>query len=282
MMIDPRGTRFCSGKIGAEVVYSRIIAFIENRFLLTNKRPGKMRTRIAERIEQVQENIRDTCRKSGRDASDVKLVLVTKSTTVEVIKEVIKLGYTELAENRVQRLQQVYADINDFLRRAEQDYRVNWHMVGHLQRNKVKHVLPITGLIHSLDTLRLAEEINSRADKMGTSQKVLLQVNTSQEPQKYGLPVGAVTHLAEQVEMMKNLELVGLMTMAPLTRDEDVIRSCFARARELFVEMRGEKIVGEQFTELSMGMSSDYRIAIEEGATMLRIGSAVFSGLQQP
>jgi uncharacterized pyridoxal phosphate-containing UPF0001 family protein len=107
--------------------------------------------------------------------------------------------------------------------------------------------------------------------------RILLQVNTSNEPQKYGVPVGAATHLAEQIETLPNLKLIGLMTMAPLTRNKDTIRVCFTRARELFYEMRGEKIVGEQFTELSMGMSSDYEIAIAEGATILRIGSAIFA-----
>jgi uncharacterized pyridoxal phosphate-containing UPF0001 family protein len=105
-----------------------------------------------------------------------------------------------------------------------------------------------------------------------------LQVNSSNEPQKYGVPVGAVVHLAEQMQTLANLRLVGLMTMAPLTHNKDAIRACFVRARELFMEMRGEKIVGPEFTELSMGMSSDYEIAIEEGATILRIGSAIFAG----
>jgi uncharacterized pyridoxal phosphate-containing UPF0001 family protein len=107
---------------------------------------------------------------------------------------------------------------------------------------------------------------------------VLLQVNTSNEPQKYGVPVGAATHLAEQIESLPHLKLVGLMTMAPLTHNKDVVRACFVRARELFIEMRGEKIVGPNFTELSMGMSSDYEVAVEEGATILRIGSAIFAG----
>jgi hypothetical protein len=107
---------------------------------------------------------------------------------------------------------------------------------------------------------------------------VLLQVNTSNEPQKYGVPVGAATHLAEQIETLPNLKLIGLMTMAPLTHNKDVIRACFVRTKELFVEMRGEKLVGPEFTELSMGMSSDYEIAVEEGATILRIGSAIFAG----
>ncbi len=126
--------------------------------------------------------------------------------------------------------------------------------------------------------MRLAEEINTAAAKATVRPRVLLQVNTSNEPQKYGVPVGAATHLAEQIETLPNLQLIGLMTMAPLTRDKDVIRTCFVRAHELFCEMRGEKIVGPNFTELSMGMSSDYEIAIEEGATILRIGSAIFAG----
>ena len=151
-------------------------------------------------------------------------------------------------------------------------------MIGHLQRNKVRQVLPITSLIHSVDTLRLAEEINASAPKLNLCPNVLLQVNTSDEPQKYGVPVGAAIHLAEQIETLPNLKLVGLMTLAPLTHNKDVVRACFARARELFIEMRGEKIVGPQFTELSMGMSSDYEIALNEGATILRIGSAIFAG----
>jgi hypothetical protein len=136
----------------------------------------------------------------------------------------------------------------------------------------------MASLIHSVDTLRLAEEISSAAEKLNLQPRVLLQVNTSHEPQKYGVPVGAATHLAEQIETLPSLQLIGLMTMAPLTRNKDTIRACFVRARELFYEMRGEKIVGQQFTELSMGMSSDYECAIEEGATILRIGSAIFAG----
>ena len=151
-------------------------------------------------------------------------------------------------------------------------------MIGHLQRNKARQVLPIVSLIHSVDTLRLAEEINASAAKLNLCPSVLLQVNTSDEPQKYGVPVGAATHLAEQMETLLNLKLVGLMTMAPLTRNKDIVRACFVRAKELFIEMQGEKVVGPQFTELSMGMSSDYEIAVEEGATILRIGSAIFAG----
>lgn len=239
-------------------------------------------SKISERIRRLTDTIKAACARAGKDQKEVKLVIVTKSTTIEGIKQVIQLGFTDLGENRAQQLKKVSAQIDEFLNQAGSDAtltkKVNWHMIGHLQRNKVRHILPIVSLIHSVDTLRLAEEINNSAPKLNLCPKVLLQVNTSNEPQKYGVPVGAATHLAEQIETLPNLKLVGLMTMAPLTRDKDVVRACFVRARELFTEMRGEKIVGPQFTELSMGMSSDYEVAIEEGATILRIGSAIFAG----
>ncbi|MDD5064539.1 MAG: YggS family pyridoxal phosphate-dependent enzyme [Phycisphaerae bacterium] len=237
--------------------------------------------KISERIKRVKDAINSTCARFGRDTGEVKLVVVTKSADIEAVQEVIRLGFTELGENRVQQLKKVSVQISEYLAAADNvalPKKVNWHMVGHLQRNKVNQVLPVVSLIHSIDTLRLAEEINAFAPKLNLCPKVLLQVNTSDEPQKYGVPVGAATHLAEQIETLPNLKLVGLMTMAPLTRNKDVIRSCFVRARELFIEMRGEKIVGPDFTELSMGMSSDYELAIEEGATILRIGSAIFAG----
>ncbi len=236
----------------------------------------------SERIQHLKDTINSACARAGRDPSEVKLVVVTKSATIEAIEEVIHLGFTDLGENRVQQLRKVSAQIDEFLRQGDADStlpeKINWHMIGHLQRNKVHHVLPIASLIHSVDTLRLAEEINASAPKLNLCPEVLLQVNTSEKPQKYGVPVGAAAHLAEQMETLPNLKLVGLMTMAPLTHNKDVVRACFVRARELFVEMRGEKIVGPQFTELSMGMSSDYQIAVEEGATILRIGSAIFAG----
>jgi pyridoxal phosphate enzyme (YggS family) len=210
--------------------------------------------------------------------SQVKLVIVTKSAQIEAIKEVINLGYNELGENRVQQLKKVAAQIDEYFEGGENNgNKIKWHLIGHLQRNKVRQVLGLCSLIHSLDTLRLAEEINTAGAKLNLKARVLLQVNTSEEPQKYGVPVGAATHLAEQIMTMPNVKLCGLMTMAPLTRDKDVIRQCFTRARELFEEMKGERIVGAEFTELSMGMSGDYEEAIEEGATILRIGSAIFT-----
>jgi PLP dependent protein len=239
-------------------------------------------TKITEKIKRVEDTIAQACARAGREPEDIRLVIVTKSAELEQIEEVIRLGYHHLGENHVQQLRKVAAQVAAFLEQHAEDpalaKEIHWHMVGHLQRNKVRQVLPVVSLIHSVDTLRLAEEINNCAAKLNLVPRVLLQVNTSNEPQKYGVPIGAATHLAEQIETLPHLKLIGLMTMAPLTRNTEVIRACFARARELFYEMRGEKIVGSQFTELSMGMSSDYEIAIEEGATILRIGSAIFAG----
>jgi pyridoxal phosphate enzyme (YggS family) len=239
-------------------------------------------TKIKERIERIKANISAACVRAGRDPAEVKLVVVTKSATFEAVEQVIRLGFTELGENRVQQLKKIYTQAEEFLRANADEpafpREVHWHMIGHLQRNKVRQVLPLVTTVHSLDTLRLAEEINTAAVKMGVCPDVLMQVNTSQEPQKFGVSVGAAPHLAEQIASLPNLKLIGLMTMGPLTHNKDVIRECFVRAREIFVEIRGEKIVGKQFTELSMGMSSDYEIAVEEGATILRIGSAIFSG----
>ncbi|MHC4270705.1 MAG: YggS family pyridoxal phosphate-dependent enzyme [Planctomycetota bacterium] len=241
-----------------------------------------MKSKLAERVNKVQDTIAASCARVGRAAVEVKLVVVTKAAELDQIKEVISLGIVDLGENRVQRLKKVSAQVEEFLNENSKDSKVpqniNWHMVGHLQRNKVRQVLPIASLIHSVDTLRLAEELNSAAEKINTSTKVLLQVNTSEEPQKYGVPVGAAIHLAEQIQTMPKVQLIGLMTMAPLTRNKDIIRSCFARSQELFLELKGEKIVGPNFTELSMGMSSDYQAAVEHGATILRIGSAIFAG----
>jgi pyridoxal phosphate enzyme (YggS family) len=236
---------------------------------------------IPDKIKQVQDNIADACARAGRNENSVKLIVVTKTAPVEAIREVVKLGLMDMGENRVQHLKQVTDDLSAVFREHGDDEsvlsKINWHMIGHLQRNKVKQTLKICNTVHSLDTLRLAEEINTQAHKQGAHIDVLLQVNCSGENQKYGCPVGAAIHLAEQFCTMPNLRLIGLMTMAPLTMDKNRVRASFARAREIFEEIRAERIVGAKFKHLSMGMSQDYEIAIEEGATMLRIGSAIFN-----
>lgn len=238
--------------------------------------------KIADKLKRVKDSIAAACSRAGREPSEIKLVVVTKSAEIAGIEEVIRLGCTDLGENRVQQLKKVAAQVDEFLAKAPANSnlpkKINWHMIGHLQRNKVRQLLPIVSMIHSIDTLRLAEEINSEAALLKISPPVLLQVNTSMEMQKFGIPVGAAIHLSEQIATLANLKLSGIMTMAPLTRDTSIIRQCFVRAKELFAEIKGEGIAGSQFNELSMGMSSDYEIAVEEGATILRIGSAIFTG----
>jgi pyridoxal phosphate enzyme (YggS family) len=241
----------------------------------------KNKSNISDRIELVKANIASACARAKRRPENVKIVVVTKTASLKAVHEVIKLGYTDLGENRVLHLKQLAEDINTHMLDNSGDSTppttVNWHMIGHLQRKKVKQVLKMLSLIHSVDTLRLAEEINSVAEKFGITSEILLQVNCSGEPQKYGAPVGAVTHLAEQVATMDNIRIHGLMTMAPLTKNKDIVRSCFIRARELFEEIYTLGCAGKDFRHLSMGMSQDYEIAIEEGATLLRIGSAIFT-----
>lgn len=236
---------------------------------------------IVDKIRKVQENIEAACLRSGRNPRHVTTVIVTKTASPDQIKEVIRTGMTELGENRVQHLKVIADEIDAFLKENAENpdfpRAVNWHMIGHLQRNKVKQTLQVSNFIHSADTLRLAEEINTVAAKLDRHPNILLQVNCSEEPQKYGAPVGAAVHLAEQIASMPNLRLVGLMTMAPLTLNKDVVRACFVRCREIFEEIRAERIAGSKFKHLSMGMSQDYEIAVEEGATLLRIGSAIFS-----
>jgi pyridoxal phosphate enzyme (YggS family) len=232
---------------------------------------------IAQNLDNVKRRIREACVRAGRNEGEVKLVVVTKAATIEQIQEAITLGCLDLGENRAQQLKKVVDDINAWLQASHLQKNINWHMIGHLQRNKVRGILPMVTMIHSVDTLRLAEEISSAAANLGTKARILIEVNAGGEAQKFGIPIGAATHFAEQISTLPNLELLGLMTMAPLTDNHDIIRSCFSRTRELFIEMRGERIVGSQFRELSMGMSNDFEIAIEEGATMLRIGSAIFS-----
>lgn len=237
-------------------------------------------TSIADKLKQVQDNIAKACAKAGRKPDSARLIVVTKTATPEQILEVVQAGFTELGENRVQHLKQIADQLGEALAakgKADLTPRIRWHMIGHLQRNKVKPTLQICSLIHSVDTLRLAEEVDFAASKMGIHAPVLLQVNCSGEPQKYGVPVGAAFHLAEQILSMPNLKLEGMMTMAPLTMDKELVRAAFGRARELFEEMRAEKVAGSRFRHLSMGMSQDYELAIEMGATLVRIGSAIFA-----
>ena len=242
---------------------------------------------LQDRYKKVREGIATAAAKVRRDLSDITLIAVTKNGSTEQIKQLVELGHTDLAESRVQQLQQRAAQLDEWLARQHgkndkklpapgPDGGIRWHMVGHLQRNKVKPVMQLCHAIHSVDSLRLAEEIQDEAEKTKRPMKALLEVNVGEENSKFGVAVGAALHLAEQVDTMDEVQLIGLMCMAPHSSDPEKARPVFARLREIFEEIRFRKIGGEKFKHLSMGMSGDYKVAVEEGATMVRIGTAIF------
>lgn len=245
-----------------------------------------MKRKLAENWKRVTHRIEEACARVDRDPSSVTLVAVTKYASLDVIRTMFDLGFTDFGERQVQELTKRAAAINEWLRRFARDAgtgarpRPQWHMIGHLQRNKVKAVLPWTDLIHSLDSLRLAEEIDAQAGKLGRVIPVLLEVNAADEPGKFGVAVAAVTHLCEQVCSLEHIELRGLMSMAPLTDDENQIRYVFGRVRELFDEIIGERLCGPQFKDLSLGMTNDFEFGIEVGATYIRVGTALFEGVE--
>ncbi|UCE60162.1 MAG: YggS family pyridoxal phosphate-dependent enzyme [Phycisphaerales bacterium] len=245
-----------------------------------------LKRKLSENFKRVEQRIEDACHRAGRKSSSITLVAVTKTVSLDVVRALLETGTVHLGENRVQELAKRAAMINEWLDRRARGTpagtrpKPHWHMIGHLQRNKVKSVLPWIDLIHSLDSLRLAEEIDAQSAKLDRVTPALLQVNASGERAKSGIAVAAVTHLAEQLNTLKHLEIRGLMTMAPLTDDETVIRHTFERTRELFDEIVGERLCGPAFRELSMGMTNDFELAIEHGATYVRIGSALFEGVE--
>ncbi|HEX2972121.1 MAG TPA: YggS family pyridoxal phosphate-dependent enzyme [Tepidisphaeraceae bacterium] len=242
------------------------------------------RSSLADRLTEVRERIAAACAKAHRDVKEVTLIAVTKSAAPEQIREILQLGVGDLGESRVQVLTQRAAQINEFFHRQRTHdesllpARLRWHMIGHLQRNKIKPILQVVDLIHSVDSLRLAEELDLQANKINKKLPILLQINASEETTKSGVAVGAAIHLAEQIDSMPNLQLAGLMTMAEFSENPDIPRRAFARTREIFEEMRWQKIGGNHLRHLSMGMSNDFEQAILEGATMVRIGTLLFGG----
>jgi len=246
------------------------------------------KTPLAEKLLQVRDRIAAAAAKAKRDPSEITLLAVTKTAAPEQIREILQLGVADLGESRVQILTQRAAQVNEFFSRrvahgepGAMPARLRWHMIGHLQRNKVKSVLPLINTIQSVDSLRLAEEIEAQAAKLEKKTAVMLQVNSSEETSKFGVAVGAAVHLAEQIDTMPHLQMCGLMTMGSLEATEAQNRQIFARTRELFEEMRWEKIGGAALRHLSMGMSGDFEAAISEGATMVRIGTLLFGGKLQ-
>jgi pyridoxal phosphate enzyme (YggS family) len=245
-----------------------------------------VRRKLSDNLKRIRDRMASACQRRGRRPESVRLVAVTKTVEVDVIRSAMEAGLTELGESRVQELIRRAGMIREHLgrRRVIERDRVpaepHWHMIGHLQRNKVRALLPWVEMIHSVDSLRLAEEISDEAVRISRVMPVLIEVNVSGEKSKYGIAVGAVPHLAENIRTLPGLRVVGLMTMAPMVEDPEEVRQHFARLHEVFEDMRSERVVGPEFRELSMGMSNDFEIAIEEGATMVRVGSALFEGMQ--
>jgi len=220
---------------------------------------------IAENIKHLRERITAKCAEIGRNSQEIRLIAVSKFFGVDAINEANRLGITDFGENKAQELRDKYEILGD---------KITWHFIGTLQRNKVKYAVKAASFIHSVDSLILADEINNQAQKISKVQKILLEVKTSFEETKSGLDdYSKVFELAKHCMTLSNIELVGLMTMAAFTDDERVIRQSFSDLRKLKDEINQN---GFDLSELSMGMTSDYEIAIEEGATMLRIGSAIF------
>jgi pyridoxal phosphate enzyme (YggS family) len=245
-----------------------------------------VRRKLSENLKRIRERMAAACERRGRRPEDVRLVAVTKTIEVDVVRSAIEAGLVDLGESRVQELIRRAGMIREHLSRRRSMERTDaptdprWHMVGHLQRNKVRMLLPWVEYIHSLDSLRLAEEISEEAVRINRVIPVLMEVNVSGEKSKYGLAVGAVPHLAENIRTLPGIRVVGLMTMAPYSDDPEDARPHFARLREVFEDMQTERILGPEFRELSMGMSGDFEVGIEEGATMVRVGTALFEGVQ--
>ena len=244
-----------------------------------------MKRRLTDNLRRVRDRMANACIRAGRDPEEVSLVAVTKYVGVDLIRQLLELGHRQIGESRGQELVRRAAMIREMRGRLEQGGagsafpEPSWHMVGHVQRNKVKQVLPWVTMIHSVDSLRLAEEISHRAERLERTIDVLLQVNAAGESQKSGVAVGAVGHLAEQIVSLPHLRVCGLMTMAPLTDDTSRIAWTFERLAEIFEDLNKERFTGREFRHLSMGMTNDFEIAIEHGATMVRIGSALFDGI---
>lgn len=223
-----------------------------------------MQLGLQDRIEHVEQRIEEVCKQSRRKREEIQLVAVTKYVSVAKTAQVLDAGLLHLGENRWQNAEDKWNQLHE---------RGVWHFIGHLQTNKVKDVIGKFEYIHSLDRLSLAKEIQKKASSMDIRVKVLVQVNISGEESKYGLPPEQVDSFFEQISAFSNLEVVGLMTMAPEVDHAEMTRPVFRGLRELRDDINNRGLTKNPLTHLSMGMSGDFEIAIEEGATFVRLGS---------
>lgn len=224
---------------------------------------------VRENIASVLRRISSAALKAGLPPEEVELICVTKEADVHAIREAISCGITDVGENRVQDAVSKHTSISDTVR---------WHMIGHLQSNKAKPAVEMFHLIHSVDSLRLMEEIDKHSVRMNKIQEILIQVNVSGEKQKFGIDPQGLNELIMAAPGFKHIKVVGLMTIAPLVDEQELARPFFRRLKQIADEIRALRIEGVEMRELSMGMTQDFEVAIEEGSTMVRIGRAIFKG----
>lgn len=225
---------------------------------------------LKDNIQRVRSRIAAAAERAGRDTADVKLVAVTKTVPAYRVREAWELGLRDFGENRVQEAVEKIP-----LVLPEGQSEIHWHMIGHLQRNKVKYVIPLFELIHSVDSVRLAREIDKRAGYADTVMPVLLEVNVAGEASKYGFAPDAVADAVPQIAERPHVEVRGLMTVAPLAEDPETVRPHFRRLRGLRDQL-ADQFSDIDWHHLSMGMTDDFEIAVEEGATLVRVGRAIF------
>ncbi|MBS6516777.1 MAG: YggS family pyridoxal phosphate-dependent enzyme [Clostridium sp.] len=222
---------------------------------------------IKENLEEVHERIRQACQKSGRREEEVTLISVSKTKPVEMLKEAYEAGSRDFGENRVQEIMEKYEQMPEDVR---------WHMIGHLQKNKVRQVIDKAVLIHSVDTVELAEQIEKDAAKRDLTVDILLEVNVAEEESKFGFRTEEVEDAVMKIKELPHVHIKGLMTIAPFVSNSEDNREVFKKLYQLYVDIRSKNIDNVNMSVLSMGMTGDYEVAIEEGATMIRVGTGIF------
>ena len=222
---------------------------------------------VADNYREVDRRVGEACARSGRNRKEVTLIAVSKTKPVELIREAMDAGADVFGENKVQELCDKYEQLPKTL---------HWHLIGHLQRNKVKYIIDKVDLIHSVDSMRLAEEISKEAEKKQTDVKVLIEVNVAQEESKFGVSVDETEELVREIAKLPRIHVLGLMTIAPNVSDPEENRPVFRTLKKLAVDIKMKNIDNVRMDVLSMGMTGDYQVAIEEGATMVRVGTGIF------
>jgi hypothetical protein len=227
---------------------------------------------LKQRLEQVKERIRQAAESCNRDADSIRLVAVSKTIAADTVREAIEAGVTILGENYVQEARDKF--------NALVQYPVSWHFIGHLQSNKAKYGVRLFDLIHSVDSLKLARELDKQAAKVDKVQHILVQVNISGEDTKSGISADEAPGLIAEIGQLKNIAVKGLMTMPPYFYQPEKVRPFFAALRELRDRIKAQSLPHVSMDELSMGMTGDFEVAIKEGATLVRIGTAIFGERQ--